>query len=69
MKDNVNCGVIRDLLPLYADEVVSPESRELVDGHLEGCEGCRRELEELTRDVSLPPEQDETAEMKRWKRP
>lgn len=68
MKNEVNCGVIRDLLPLYADEVASPESRELVDGHLEGCENCRRELEQLTQAVSLPPEQDEKAEMKRWKK-
>lgn len=68
MKENVSCGVIRDLLPLYADQVASPESRALVEEHLNGCEGCRRELEQLTRNVSLPPEQNEKAEMKRWKK-
>lgn len=68
MKEKVSCGVIRDLLPLYADEVAGPESRALVEEHLNGCEGCRRELEQLTRNVSLPPEQNEEAEMKRWKK-
>lgn len=38
------CGVIRDLLPLYADEVCSPESRKLVDGHLAECQACAEEL-------------------------
>ncbi len=35
-----NCNVIRDLLPLYADQICSEESRELVDGHLAQCRDC-----------------------------
>ena len=31
------CNVIRDLLPLYHDGVCSPESRQLVEEHLEKC--------------------------------
>ena len=39
-----DCNVIRDLLPLYADEVCSNESRELVDEHLAECPACTEEL-------------------------
>lgn len=41
---NMICDVIRDLLPLYADEVCSEASKEIVETHLETCETCRKEL-------------------------
>ena len=37
---DITCEVIRDLLPLYVDEVLSSDSRSLVEKHLETCEGC-----------------------------
>ncbi len=40
----INCNVIRDLLSLYADDVCSKESRELVDEHLAECPACAEEL-------------------------
>ena len=36
-----DCEVIRDLLPLYADDVCSPKSRELVETHVRDCPECR----------------------------
>lgn len=36
----LNCNVIRDLLPLYADRICSDESRELVEEHLAECGDC-----------------------------
>ena len=42
-----NCSVIRDLLPLYADEVCSEESRALVQEHLQECSGCSEILRRL----------------------
>lgn len=38
---NYPCGVIRDLLPLYIDEVCNAESRQAVERHLSDCEACR----------------------------
>ena len=38
------CEVIRDLLPLYADDACSEESRRLVDEHLAECPACTEEL-------------------------
>ena len=39
------CNVIRDLLPLYADEVCSEDSREMVEEHISSCDECKQELE------------------------
>ena len=35
------CGIIRDLLPLYIDDVCNEESRWAVETHLAECEKCR----------------------------
>lgn len=43
----IPCNVIRDLLPLYADDACSVESRRMVDEHLEECPDCRRVLSRL----------------------
>ncbi len=44
---NKNCEVIRDLLPLYADDVCSGRSRELIEEHLQECPDCSAMLEKL----------------------
>ena len=36
------CGIIKDLLPLYIDEVCDEESKQAVDNHLAECEACRK---------------------------
>lgn len=41
------CNVIRDLLPLYAEDMVSPESRALTEEHIAECAACRAALEAM----------------------
>ena len=41
------CEIIRDILPLYVDEVCSDSSREIVDEHLKECPDCTAYLEQL----------------------
>ena len=41
------CPVIRDLLPLYLDEVLSPESTDAVEQHLAECESCQQYCEQM----------------------
>ena len=41
----IECDVIRDLLPLYADEACSEKSRALVYEHLLDCPDCRKMLQ------------------------
>ena len=41
------CSIIKDLLPLYAEHMVSPDTEEFVEEHLKTCEACRKEYESL----------------------
>lgn len=41
------CELIKDLLPLYVDEVASEESRTAVDEHLAECDSCREYADEM----------------------
>ena len=33
----ISCNIIEDLLPLYVDDMVSEDSRQLVEEHLKAC--------------------------------
>ncbi len=50
----MKCEVIRDLLPLYDEELCSPESAALVEEHIKTCAACRSLLEDLPQ--TEPPE-------------
>ena len=41
------CNIIKDLLPLYIDDVLSDDSRELVEKHLKECTKCADELKKM----------------------
>lgn len=49
--EQINCSVIRDLLPLYADHVLGHDSTAIVDAHLPDCPPCTAELEALRAPV------------------
>ena len=70
---NKECEVIRDLLPLYADDVCSERSRELIEEHLHNCPECSAVLEKLRKneiETDLQEEKDQVIEYqaKRFKR-
>ena len=54
---NIDCRVIGDLLPLYADESCSDASRALVDEHLKTCPRCRETLARMKSEQFLPAAQ------------
>lgn len=54
MKEQLPCGVVRDLLPLYAENLAGAESRTEVERHLESCPACRAELEKLKAPAAEP---------------
>ncbi len=58
--NNINCSLIQDLLPLYIEEILSVESKSIVENHLESCEECSRYLEILKEDDSIKVEIDES---------
>lgn len=58
MKHEIECGVIRDLLPLYEDGVASEETAQLVREHLKDCPACQEELRKMRVPISMPAEKD-----------
>lgn len=62
-----SCEMIKDLLPLYTDDVCSDESRKTVEEHLAECPACRAELEKLAKGITVAPEKDANV-MKRIKK-
>ena len=47
------CSVVRDLLPLYVEDMVNPETAEYVKSHLAECAECQAELENLKEGEGL----------------
>ena len=45
----INCGIVKDLVPLYHDEVCSDETKAAVEEHIAHCSECRAALESLSR--------------------
>lgn len=52
------CSIIRDLLPLYAESMVSPETASFMEEHLKDCEHCRKEYERLKAPCAVPAQND-----------
>ena len=65
------CSIIRDILPLYVENMVSEDTSEFVKEHLESCPACRAELEKLREpvEVQTEPQPDmDAAPLKRLKK-
>lgn len=59
------CGIIRDLLPLYIDEVCNEESKQAVENHLSECEKCRNYYESMkSTEGFVAKENDNSEDMK-----
>ena len=56
----VDCATIRDLLPLYVDDVLSKESKALISGHIATCENCKNEFINMQSEIKkLQPDNGE----------
>ena len=67
------CEIIRDILPLYADNACSDSSREIVEEHLKECPDCAAYLEQIRDSEAEEELKDEKAlvirnQAKRFKR-
>lgn len=52
----ISCNIIRDILPLYVEDMVSLETRDMVEEHLNECESCTLELRLLRKETAVPCE-------------
>ena len=47
----IACDVIKDLLPLYVDDVCSEKTKDLIEEHLTVCEECQKYYEALQESI------------------
>jgi hypothetical protein len=63
--NKINCNIIKDILPLYIDDVLCQDTRELIENHIAHCHNCKQELALLKSDlptsqVAITPKDDVT---------
>jgi hypothetical protein len=51
--NKVNCNIIKDILPLYIDNVICEDTKELVEEHLLNCDECKKELSLLKLNLKV----------------
>jgi len=56
----IDCAIIKDLLPLYVDDVLSEESKALISGHIAMCESCKTDFLHMQSEIKKLQPNDET---------
>ncbi|MBQ6836088.1 MAG: zf-HC2 domain-containing protein, partial [Clostridia bacterium] len=62
------CSIVRDLLPLYVEGLVSAETEEFIREHLSSCESCRDEFESMKSGIVVEENVTESVDLKIVKR-
>lgn len=52
MKNDLQCKIVNDLLPLYTEELTSKETNSFIRTHLEECPNCQSEYRTLKAELS-----------------
>ncbi|WP_297519962.1 zf-HC2 domain-containing protein [uncultured Clostridium sp.] len=65
----INCAVIQDLISLYIDDLLSDDSKNIVDEHIKTCESCKLYLDDISQPieiskVKISPTENDIAEIK-----
>ena len=60
----MNCRIIKDLLPLYVEQLTSDPSNDLIQEHIKTCQDCSWTLAGLRNDVIIasPSQADSPAD-------
>ncbi|MBR6322442.1 MAG: zf-HC2 domain-containing protein [Lachnospiraceae bacterium] len=63
------CDIVQDLLPLYAEDMVSDNSKKMIEEHLPGCEACTEVYERLKAPApQLDLHKDEAESLKKFEK-
>ena len=54
--NKINCNVIKDILPLYVDDLASEDTKALVESHLKKCDSCMEEYRKMANVLQMPIE-------------
>ena len=69
MKNEKECKIIQELLPMYIDNLTSKEVTEYIEDHLAQCNCCKEKLKNMNSTISLEKiEQKEIDYLKKIKR-
>lgn len=66
MDRELACEIVKDLLPLYVDGMVSDVSKKCIKNHLEHCTGCTEIYQDMSFQLELETKQPEVQEVKRF---
>jgi hypothetical protein len=50
------CNIVRDLLPIYNDNLCSKDSKEFIEKHLNNCDSCKQYYYQLKEDLFYSPQ-------------
>lgn len=51
MNETKVCSMVKDLLPLYVDNLTSKETNDAIESHMEACQSCQNECRLLREDA------------------
>ena len=54
--NKINCNIIKDLLPLYVDDLACEDTKALVESHLKKCGSCMEEYRKMANVLQMPIE-------------
>lgn len=57
---NCECSIVRDILPLYVEDIISEDTKQFVEEHICKCSECKKELERLESDIPMIKNHQET---------
>ena len=52
--EKISCSIAKDLLPLYIEGILSEETAQVVELHLQTCENCKKDFEIMRQDFVFP---------------
>lgn len=51
MKEKQSCAVVRDLLPLYMEQLTSEETNQIIEEHLKDCKSCNSRYDAMREEI------------------
>lgn len=48
------CDIVKDLMPLYIDDLLSENSKKFVEDHINSCESCKNYYDKLSSEIKIP---------------
>ena len=52
--EKIGCSIAKDLLPLYIEGILSEETAQVVEMHLQTCESCKKDFEIMRQEFVFP---------------